>query len=213
MPASCGRKTAARRVATWSTGSWPRRSWPRSPSRARRTRWKRSTMTPRERHGKAKHRSPDDRRPAPGSDAAPEDDAQHQHAPAVPRRHGAHVGASVGRRDVEHLVPGDRATDVKHDDALAAVGEAAHHRRPAVLPAAAGHAVPVLEARVPAVTLGPGRGETRERGEGAGAEFAAHGASLAPLLSPTPMVNNPAGGKKGFQGERAGAPEAQALLP
>src|SRR3954463_14122460 len=138
-------------------------------------------MTPRERHGKAKHLSWEYRRRASGSDAAPEDDAQHQHAPAVPRRHGAPVVTPVGGRDVEHLVPRDRATGVEHDDALAAVAKAAHRRRPAVLPAAAGHAVPVLEARVPAVTFGPGRSEAGERGEGAGAEVAAHDASVASL--------------------------------
>src|SRR3954452_2325154 len=88
-------------------------------------------------------------------DAAPKDDAQHQRTPAVARGHGAHVSAAVGRRDAEDLVPGDRATDVEHDNALAAVAEAAHRRRPAVLPVAAGHAVLVLEARVPVVSLAP----------------------------------------------------------
>ena len=114
-----------------------------------------------------------------GLGAAPEDDAQYQRAPAVPRGHGADMGAPIGRRDAEDLVPGNRATDVEHDDALAAVGKAAHRGRPAVLPVAAGHAVLVLEARVPVVSLGPGCGEARESGEGEGAEFATHGASVA----------------------------------
>ena len=95
------------------------------------------------------------------------------------RREAIYVGATVGRRDAEDLVPGDQATDVEHHDALATVAKAAHRGRPAVLPVAAGHAVLVLEARVPVVSLGPGRGEARERGEGAGAEFTAHGASVA----------------------------------
>ena len=74
-----------------------------------------------------------------------------------------------------NLVPGYRATDVEHDDALTAVGKAAHRGRPAVLPAAAGHAVLVVEARVPVVSLGAGCDEARECGKGAGAEFASHG--------------------------------------
>ena len=89
-----------------------------------------------------------------------------ERAPAVSRGHGAHVGATVGRRDAEDLVPGDRATDVEHDDALATVGKAAHGGRPAVLPVAAGHAV--LVAGGPSTSREPrprpGRGTRARRG-------------------------------------------------
>ena len=138
-----------------------------------------------------------------GLDAAPEDDAHHQRAPAVSRRHGAHVGATVGRRDTEDLVPGDPATDVEHHDALTTVAKAAHRGRPAVLPVAAGHAVFVLEARVPVVSLGPGRGEARERGDDASAEFTAHDASVASgRVEPIPCEPGCAG--RTGSGESAG---------
>src|SRR4051812_46650453 len=135
----------------------------------------RSTVRPRWaiRPGLAQHAGPSGRS---GLGAAPEDDAQHQRerAPAVPRGHGAHVGTPIGRWDAEDLVPGDQATGVEHDDALATVRQAAHGGRPAVLPVAARLAVLVAEARVPVVSLGPSRGEARESSDGEGTEFATH---------------------------------------